>query len=392
MAEDRFAAVKVPKWGMAMTQAKVVGWLKEVGDTVEQGEALLEIETDKAVNVMEAAITGTLVRKTADRGCELPVGGLLGVIAREAVDAAAVDAYVAEFQAAFVPEAEGLISGDAPQYVEIDRDVTLSFRKYRARRPGGDGPLVLVHGFGGTQEGWAQNVFRLSETHDLYTVDLPGHGASTKDVGDGTLESLAECLSLFMKAVGLPSAHLVGHSLGASALVSLAARAPAQVRSLTLISGLGAGTKIDESYIREFLLADRRKSLTICMQKLFANPTSISRKMVENVLKTKRVENAASCLNSIAEAAILGPVDTDPVSTLSRLRSPLQVIWGEADQVSPANQLDRVPKTIPCTVVKNAGHMVHMEAAREVDDLVTSFVTGRALNAELRACGRTAKD
>lgn len=385
MAEDRLAPVKVPKWGMAMTHGKVACWRKEVGEEVLQGDDLLEIETDKAVNVMEATVSGTLVRKLADKGTELPVGGLLGVIAREEVEAASIDAYVAEFQAAFVSEAENVSSGDALQYMELDHEMTLSYREYRARRPSGDVPLLLVHGFGGTQDGWARNVFGLSETHNVYTVDLPGHGASTKDVGDGTLESFAERLSSFMRELGLSRAHLVGHSLGASVLVSLADRVPEQVRSLTLISGLGAGTEVDESYVTQFLGADRRKSLTLCMQRLFADSGSISREMVENVLKAKRVENAASCFNKIAESAILAPAGISPMPVLSRLSIPVQVIWGEADQVSSMDQLAGVPKAIPCTVIKNAGHMVHLEMAQEVDNLVLSFVTRVGSNAGQQA-------
>jgi pyruvate/2-oxoglutarate dehydrogenase complex dihydrolipoamide acyltransferase (E2) component len=52
--------VVMPKWGTGMNEGTIVKWLKAVGDKVESGEALVEIETAKAVQELAAPITGTL--------------------------------------------------------------------------------------------------------------------------------------------------------------------------------------------------------------------------------------------------------------------------------------------------------------------------------------------
>ena len=44
----------MPKWGLTMTEGKVIGWLKQQGQRFAEGEELLEIETTKITNVMEA--------------------------------------------------------------------------------------------------------------------------------------------------------------------------------------------------------------------------------------------------------------------------------------------------------------------------------------------------
>jgi pyruvate/2-oxoglutarate dehydrogenase complex dihydrolipoamide acyltransferase (E2) component len=50
--------LSMPKWGLAMKTGRVVQWLKKPGDTVQQGEPIVEIESEKAVNEVEAPASG----------------------------------------------------------------------------------------------------------------------------------------------------------------------------------------------------------------------------------------------------------------------------------------------------------------------------------------------
>jgi pyruvate dehydrogenase E2 component (dihydrolipoamide acetyltransferase) len=87
--------ISMPKWGLTMEEGTLVKWLVEVGATVEPGEELAEVETDKIVNVLENSHSGVLRRIVADEGDVLPVGALLGVIAAEGVSDADIDAFIA---------------------------------------------------------------------------------------------------------------------------------------------------------------------------------------------------------------------------------------------------------------------------------------------------------
>ncbi len=72
--------VVMPKAGMAMEFGTIIKWLKNVGDKVEYGEPLLEIETDKTSMQVEAMNDGYLMSKLYDEGDEVPVVTTIGYI------------------------------------------------------------------------------------------------------------------------------------------------------------------------------------------------------------------------------------------------------------------------------------------------------------------------
>lgn len=74
--------VTIPNLGYTMTVAKILKWLKSVGDPVETGEILLEIETDKVNYGIESPASGVVKAILVKVGDEVPVGGLIAVIGR----------------------------------------------------------------------------------------------------------------------------------------------------------------------------------------------------------------------------------------------------------------------------------------------------------------------
>ena len=72
--------VKMPNLGYDMEQGKIASWLKSVGDRVERGEPLAEIETDKTTVEMESLAAGTLVEIICAAGEEASVGAVIAYL------------------------------------------------------------------------------------------------------------------------------------------------------------------------------------------------------------------------------------------------------------------------------------------------------------------------
>lgn len=72
--------VLMPSLGYDMESAKVIAWLKQVGDPVRRGEPIAEIETDKTNIEMESLLDGTLVEIVVEAGAEAAVGEVIAFI------------------------------------------------------------------------------------------------------------------------------------------------------------------------------------------------------------------------------------------------------------------------------------------------------------------------
>jgi len=72
--------LSMPKWGLAMKTGLVVEWLKRPGDSIQQGEPIVQIESEKATNEVEAPATGIMRWLEVPEGQDAPVGAALAVI------------------------------------------------------------------------------------------------------------------------------------------------------------------------------------------------------------------------------------------------------------------------------------------------------------------------
>jgi pyruvate dehydrogenase E2 component (dihydrolipoamide acetyltransferase) len=257
--------VTMPKWGLTMVSGTVTGWIREEGDPVTAGAPLLTVETEKAVDEVEAPATGILRKIVAAPGSEVPVMGAVAVItaegeelsdddiasilattggpakaaarggaaarpAREARQAARdasgrVKASPAARKRAGelgidleTVEATGpngrITNEDVERAYETSRAAAAAPRAEQLELPNGlklaalvagptDAPetVVFVHGLGGSQSTWASVLGDFAETYRIAAIDLPGHGGSDKPSPDGADYSLAGLAAILGEAI-----------------------------------------------------------------------------------------------------------------------------------------------------------------------------------------------
>jgi pyruvate dehydrogenase E2 component (dihydrolipoamide acetyltransferase) len=250
-------------------------------------------------------------------------------------------------------------------------------RKISYAGAGEDGDVILlVHGYGGDRNSWLFLQEPLAAKYRVYALDLPGHGTSAKDVGDGTLGVLADAVTGVLDALGADRAHLVGHSMGGAVALAVAARDPARIASLTLIAPSGFGAEINAGYLRGFADAQTRRELKPVAGQLFADESHLTRQLVDDLLAYKRLDGVDESLHTLLGTLLDGDAQRgDSAAALAALggATPVSVVWGRADRIIPAAQAESVAGAVR-HLIDGAGHMPHMERPAEVQAAIEETI------------------
>jgi len=154
-------------------------------------------------------------------------------------------------------------------------------------------------------------------------------------------------------------------------VTTAAAAAPDRVRSLTLVAPAGFGPEVNAAYLRGFASATSRRELKPVLSDLFADPAQVTRQLVDDLLRYKRLDGVPAALATLL-GTLLGDGDTqalDVSGALAGLTVPVAVVWGASDAVIPVRD---AAGSVPVTVVAGAGHLVHLEQPAAVVAAVES--------------------
>ena len=363
---DAIIPVKVPKWGLSMEEGAIVEWHVGEGDRVAEGDELVDIETTKITNVYEAHTDGLIRRIVAKPGQTLPVGALIAVMAEGDVSDTEIDAFVAEFEDRFDPAEAAAEGGLEVESVDIGAGRVLRVGVAGKAREGT--PFVLLHGFGGDLENWSLVQEALSEHRPTYAVELPGHGQSTKDVGEGRLDELADGVVAALDALGLDRFLIAGHSLGGAVATSLTSRLGARVAGLGLVCPAAMpGGRLSTEYLDGFVAAKRARDLRGAVEMLFQDPAMATRDMLDGLVKMKRLDGAEAALTTIKTNRAGGDeAYANLGGVLEGVAAPIALIASKADRIVGAPDTDRFPSQTTVVWIDNVGHMPHLEAPDKV--------------------------
>jgi len=158
--------------------------------------------------------------------------------------------------------------------------------------------------------------------------------------------------------------------MGAAICFEILRLVPAgRVKAVIAISPLGLGSRVNADFIERFIAAKRRNEMKDVVKMVFADPTLVSRQMIEELLNLRRRDGAEAAL-AIIGAAISGLGTPDYTLPLLESTVPRLIIWGDRDQVVPPLA---TPGALPVEIIA-AGHMPQFERADEVNRLIERFL------------------
>lgn len=367
---DEILPITMPKWGLTMTHGTLLDWLVEEGEDVAVGDEVVDVDTEKATQGVESQVAGTLRRKIATPGDSIDVGGVLGVVAPRHVSDAAIDAFVTGLAATTAGEA--VSAGPTSETVDGPLGPVHLLTQ-------GEGPetVVLLHGFGGDAQNWRFALEPLAASRTVVAVDLPGHGNSAKNVGDGAIPGFVDTVIAVLDARGVAAAHLVGHSFGGLVATQVALAHPDRVSSLTLVAPAGLGGSVNASFVDGFVDADSRQQVKAVLSTLFAPGFQVNRQLVEEVLRYKRIEGVQEALATLRDHTFPdGRQAIETWQSLEDIAARILVVWGQDDQVIEAGHIANAPGSATIELLEGVGHSPHIEAAGRFNRIVADFLDG----------------
>jgi pyruvate dehydrogenase E2 component (dihydrolipoamide acetyltransferase) len=350
-----------------MTSGTVTGWSRQEGDPVTEGAPLLTVETEKAVDDVEAPASGILRKIVAEIGSEVPVTGPVAVIAAPGEDLSdeelavlLASSSVAVGKADLAPRApreSRVAARDAsgrvhasPAARKLAGELGVDLAHVEATGPGGRitsedveragaaataasvaprtemielengskvfalvaGPedatqkLVFLHGLGGSQSTWANVLGGFAENYRIAAVDLPGHGASDKpdpESTDYSLAGLASALGTVIEALDLAPAIVVGHSLGGATALQLALDRPKLVRGLVLVDSAGLGREISSDLLDRIESEPSREESRLLLELFFQDGRFILERGVDEMYSSRLAPGADAAVKAVAASA-----------------------------------------------------------------------------------------
>lgn len=255
-----------------------------------------------------------------------------------------------------------------------------SVHAYRVPGVGVGPPVLLVHGLGGSANGWVRILRGLARDFSaVYAVDLPGNGFSPLPAsGAPTLEQQLEVLHAFCREVVKTPVFVIGNSLGGALSVILAAVHPEDVAALALVAP--AGGEMTAKALAELMQAldVRTNADALRLTRRLFHRAPLLAILFASELRKMHATPAVVAMRQHAQARSHIPPDL-----LKTLRAPTLLLWGESEKLLPREQLDwyraHLPRGARIEVVKGFGHVPQVERPRELVERLREFAAQTGL-------------
>ncbi|NWN90012.1 alpha/beta hydrolase [Marinobacter adhaerens] len=240
--------------------------------------------------------------------------------------------------------------------------------------------IVLVHGFGANKDNWTRMARELTDDFNVYAIDLPGHGESSKPLDLGyRLEEQVEHLAGILSALDIDEMHMMGNSMGGGITALYAATYPEQIKTAVLFDP--AGILEYESELVDRVLAgdnplipsepgDFKRLMDFAMEKKPFVPWPILGVMEEQAIANLEVNKVIFA--AIQEAGFKSGFR----NAITAIEDPVLVIWGKEDRILDYRNGEVFRNAIPGSrleVLEGVGHAPMIEVPERSVRLFLEF-------------------
>ncbi len=260
--------------------------------------------------------------------------------------------------------------------------ILIGENKVRYYEAGEGETVIFIHGIGQAMYTFRKNVRVLSEYCHVISIDLWGHGLSSKPEIDYTIDDFSRLIIEFMDAMEIKQASLLGFSTGAVIALDAAIKYPDYVKQLILLSP-GGVTKTYPSLIKHLstpIISDfiftffNQSMLKNILEQAYYDPSQVTKELISHyhrVLSDK--ENLDSTIISFSNWD-----DSNIAYELSSIKAPAYIFWGENDIWHPLEMLELYEDALPevySATFPNCGHMIHEECADALNKKLIDILT-----------------
>ena len=243
----------------------------------------------------------------------------------------------------------------------------------------GEKCVVLLHGYLEIILVWEEFIPLIYKSVRVVTLDLPGHGISEVKGSVHTMDYLADVVSAALKALGIESAYIVGHSMGGYVALALCERHPEQVAGVVLLHSTPNADSEEKRKNREreiSLVKSGKKELlaqTAPGAGFAADNRSRCKDFIEDLVEIVHMTEDEGIV------ALLGGMMArkDQNDMLRQLSVPQLFIFGRKDEYIPEAVAQTIAEAHPQAKVvwmDNSGHMSFVEQPQQCAQALLSFV------------------
>jgi pimeloyl-ACP methyl ester carboxylesterase len=264
-------------------------------------------------------------------------------------------------------------------------------------------PLLLVHGFGGAKEDFADHMDALGAHHRVVAFDHRGHGESDApdDVAAYSLDRLAADVLCVADGLGIGDFTLLGHSMGGMAVRRTVLAHPDRIDALVLMDTChGPVRGLDPALIdvaAQIALEDGKDVLKPLLDAAGTLDTPAYYRMLEQHTDYERYSQYKwDSLSAVMWAAMAREIARQPdqLDRLVEVSCPTLVIVGDQDAPFLADS-ERMAVTIPgaeLVVVPDAGHSPQFENPTVWFAALSTFLRSLAAGRDTRPAGARSLD